>query len=44
MQSAEAALAVMLQEWKVLKLRSEYKAKLEVVHPIGYTSMVSLRW
>lgn len=34
----EAAVVVaMLQEWKVLKLRSENKVKLQTVHPNGYT-------
>ncbi|WMV59095.1 hypothetical protein MTR67_052480 [Solanum verrucosum] len=32
-----ATLATMSPEWKVLKLRSNYKLKLQAVHPIGYT-------
>ncbi|KAH0709539.1 hypothetical protein KY284_010966 [Solanum tuberosum] len=32
-----ATLAAMSPEWKVLKLRSNYKLKLQAVHPIGYT-------
>uniref|UniRef100_M1DFG8 Uncharacterized protein n=1 Tax=Solanum tuberosum TaxID=4113 RepID=M1DFG8_SOLTU len=32
-----ATLAAMSPEWKVLKLRSNYKSKLQVVHPIDYT-------
>lgn len=32
-----ATLAAMSPEWKGLKLRSNYKSKLQVVHSIGYT-------
>ncbi|KAG5616974.1 hypothetical protein H5410_016798 [Solanum commersonii] len=37
MQSATYVLAVILHEWKVLKLRKRYKVKLQVVHLTGYT-------
>ncbi|KAH0709507.1 hypothetical protein KY284_010934 [Solanum tuberosum] len=32
-----ATLAASSPEWKVLKLKSNYKSKLQVVHPISYT-------
>ncbi|KAK4339385.1 hypothetical protein RND71_040847 [Anisodus tanguticus] len=37
LQPAEAVIAAMLQEWKVLEVRSEYKVMLQAVHPTGYT-------
>ncbi|KAG5571784.1 hypothetical protein H5410_061550 [Solanum commersonii] len=32
-----ATLATMLPKWKVLKLRNNYKLKIQVMLPIGYT-------
>ncbi|WMV47934.1 hypothetical protein MTR67_041319 [Solanum verrucosum] len=37
MQPAATALAAILHEWKVLKLRNRFKIKLQVVHQTGYT-------
>ncbi|OIT37978.1 hypothetical protein A4A49_06561 [Nicotiana attenuata] len=36
-QDAVAALAVVLQEWKVFELRNGYKVKLRAIQGIGYT-------
>ncbi|KAH0640394.1 hypothetical protein KY285_036980 [Solanum tuberosum] len=36
MQPAATALAAILHEWKVLKLRNRFKIKLQVVHQTGY--------
>ncbi|KAH0752122.1 hypothetical protein KY285_005270 [Solanum tuberosum] len=36
-QPATDVLTIILQEWKVLKLRNKYKVKLQVVHLTGYT-------
>ncbi|XP_009763409.1 uncharacterized protein LOC142179386 [Nicotiana tabacum] len=37
MQAAVAALAVVLQEWKVFELRNGYEVKLRAIQGIGYT-------
>uniref|UniRef100_M1DVV6 Uncharacterized protein n=1 Tax=Solanum tuberosum TaxID=4113 RepID=M1DVV6_SOLTU len=37
MQPATYVLAVILHEWKVLKLRNRYKVKLQVLHLTSYT-------